>query len=353
MAHESRNDAMLRIMPNGRYTVEAIMVIICATISLYNGIELLALIFTSSRRRSDLYFWSITAASMGILPYAVGWLIRYLDVVGDVPDMIINDIGWMLLTTGQALVLYSRLGLLVKSAVVLCVTKWMIILNAAIWHSAITVLIFAISRQRKLDPGGAFVKVDKVQLTVFCVQNFILSGLYLWKTTKILRKKTPQHRTSRVLWHLILINVLLVLIDVALLVVGFTNNFLWQQGVKAVGYSIKLKLEFAILGKLGDFVYNGGELVTDYPMFGFVDMEPEPQSKSRPTARPIQAPEAAHVESSRKPSSASAAESSQHREFVSGETVVDKGKGVLRYALDKGKSKCVGDCSSNGVQTSN
>ncbi|KAJ4140050.1 hypothetical protein NW768_001402 [Fusarium equiseti] len=353
MAHESRNDVLLTIMPNGQYTVEAIMVIICATISLYNGIELLALIFTSSRRRSDLYSWSITAASVGILPYAVGWLIRYLNVVGDVPDMIINDIGWMLLTTGQALVLYSRLGLLVKSAVVLCVTKWMIIVNAAIWHSAITVLIFAISGQRKLDPGGAFVKVDKVQLTVFCVQNFILSGLYLWKTTKILKEKTPQHRTRRVLWHLILINILLVLIDAALIVVGFINIFLWQQGVKAVGYSIKLKLEFAILGKLDDFVYNGGELVTDYPMFGFVDMEPEPQTKSRPAARPIQAPEAAHVESSRKPSSVSAAESSQHREFVSGETVVDKGKGVLRSALDKGTSKCVGDCSSNGVRTSN
>ncbi|CAF3462523.1 hypothetical protein SNK03_004812 [Fusarium graminearum] len=351
MALESRNDTMLRIMPDGKYTLEAIMVIICATISLYNGIELLALIFTSSRRRSDLYFWGLTAASVGILPYAVGWLILYLDLVGDVPDMVINDIGWMLVTTGQALVLYSRLELLVKNKKILCFTKWMIIVNAAIWHSAITVLIFVIGRQQRLDHNAAYVKVEKVQLTVFCVQNFVLSGIYLWKTTRIIRTKDPQRRTSRVLWHLVFINVLLILIDVALLAVGFTNNLLWQQGVKAVGYSVKLKLEFAILGKLSDYLYKGGELVTDSPMFGFVEMEPEPQPKSKP-GRPIPAPETANFESSRKPSSASAAASSRHREFVSDETVVDKGKGVIRRTLDKGKSKCTDDCCNNGVRAS-
>ncbi|CEI60695.1 hypothetical protein FVEN_g2639 [Fusarium venenatum] len=351
MAHESRNDVMMRIMPNGKYTLEAIMVIICATISLYNGIELLALIFTSSRRRSDLYFWSLTAASIGILPYAAGWLIRYLDIVGDVPDMIINDIGWMLVTTGQALVLYSRLVLLVKNPTVLCFTKWMIIINAAIWHSAITVLIFAIGHKQRLDRNAAYIRVEKVQMTVFCVQNFVLSGIYLWKTTKIIRTKDPQYRTSRVLWHLVFINVLLILIDVALLAVGFTNNPLWQQGVKAVGYSVKLKLEFAILGKLSDYLYKGGELVIDSPMFGFVEMEPEPPSKSRP-GQPIPAPETAHFESTRKPSSVSAAESSRHREFVSDVTVVDKGKGVIRRTLDKGKSKCSDDCCNNGVRAS-
>jgi hypothetical protein len=279
-------------------------------------------------------------------------LIRYLDVVGDVPDMIINDIGWVLVTTGQALVLYSRLGLFVKSPTVLCLTKWMIIVNAAIWHSAITVLIFAIGYQQRLDTSGAFVKVEKVQMTVFCVQNFVLSGIYLWKSTKIVKKTTPQHRTRRVLQHLIFINVLLVLIDVALLAVGFTNNFLWQQGVKAVGYSIKLKLEFAVLGKLSDFLYKGGELVTDSPMFGFVEMEPEPQSKPR-SEQPIPAPETAHFENARKPSTASAAESSRNREFVSDETVVDKGKGVIRRTLDKGKSKCADDCCNNGIRASN
>ncbi|RGP77928.1 hypothetical protein FLONG3_3997 [Fusarium longipes] len=352
MAFESRQDAMLRIMPNGRYTVEAIMVIICATISLYNAIELLALIFTSSKRRNDLYFWSLAAASVGLLPYATGWLIHYLDVVGDVPDMIINDIGWMLVTTGQALVLYSRIELLIKSQTVLCLIKWMIIVNAGIWHSAITVLIFTIGDQQRLETNSAFIKVEKVQTTVFCVQNFILSGFYLWKTNKIIKKTTPQHRTTRVLQHLIFINILLVLIDVALLAVAFTNNFLWQQGVKAVGYSIKLKLEFAVLGKLGDFLCKGGEPVTDAPMFGFVEMDPEPQSKPRPV-QPIPAPETAHCQNNRKPSSASVAESSRNRELVSDETVVDKGKGVIRRTLDKGKSKCADDCCNNGVRASN
>lgn len=263
----------------------------------------------------------------------------------------INDVGWMLVTTGQALVLYSRLELLVKSATILWLAKWTIIVNAVIWHSTMIVLSFAVGQQRRFDPNDPFDKVDKTQLTIFCVQNFILSGLYLWKTTDIMRNSIPQHRTNRVFWHLAFINVLLILIDVALLGVCFTNNLIWQQGVKVIGYSIKLKLEFATLKKLGDFVQRGGELVTVSPMFGFVEMEPEPQSKSRPV-RPVPGPEATHCERARKPSSASAAESSRDRELVSDDTMAYKGKGVIRRTLDKGKSKCAGDCCNNGVQAS-
>lgn len=266
--------------------------------------------------------------------------------------MLINDIGWILLTTGQALVLYSRLNLLFKSITILKVTKWMIILNAIIWHSAVTVLLFAISTQQKLDRNGAFIKVQKVQLAFFCAQDFLLSGLYIWKTMEIIKRKEAENQTPRIIWHLFAINVGIVLVDVTLLAVSFTNNFLWQQGIKAVAYSVKLKVEFVILGKLSDYVRKGGELISaEYPVFGFVEMEPEPPSRKQST-QPSATPEATHLERVRKQSTISAAESSRNRRFMSDEIATDRSEGVKRRTLDKGKSKCMDDCCNTGVSAS-
>ncbi|KAF9772205.1 hypothetical protein IL306_010109 [Fusarium sp. DS 682] len=352
MSLSRRTDAASKFTSSGRYTPEAMIVITCAAISLYNGIELLLLILTSSRRHNDLYSWSLAVASIGVLPYATGWLIRYFDVIGDLADMVVNDIGWILLTTGQALVLYSRLDLLVKSVTVLKITKWMIILNAVIWHSTITILLFTISTQQKLDRNGAFIKVQKVQLAFFCAQDFVLSGLYIWKTMDIIKKKESEFQTPRIIFHLFAINVGIVLVDIVLLAVGFTNNFLWQQGIKAVAYSVKLKIEFAILGKLSDYVHKGGELVsTESPMFGFVEMEPEPPPRKQST-QPIAAPEAMHLERVRKRSTISAAGSSRNRELMSDDAGTDKSEGVKRRTMDKGKSKCMDECCNTGVSAS-
>ncbi|KAF4994347.1 hypothetical protein FGRMN_5855 [Fusarium graminum] len=353
MSSSRRVDAMHKVTTNdGRYTPETIVIIVCATVSLYNGIELLALILTSSRRRNDLYSWSLAVASFGVLPYATGWVVRYLNVVGDIPDMLINDIGWILLTTGQAFVLYSRLDLLVKSATVLKIAKWMIITNAVIWHGTVTVLLFTINTQHKLDHNGAFVKVQKIQLTFFCLQNFILSGLYLWKTTDIIKRKETEIPIPAIIWQLFAINIMIVIVDIILLAVGFTDNFLWQQGLKAVAYSVKLKAEFAVLGKLGDYVHRGGKLVcSERPMFGFVEMEPDPPPKTNPP-QPTAIPTAIHLERARQQSTASAAGSARNREGMSDDITVDDSNGVKMRALGKGKGKCEDGCCKQGVPDS-
>jgi hypothetical protein len=86
-------------------------------------------------------------------------------------------------------------------------------------------------------------------MTIFTVQEVILSGLYLWKTLDIL-KTTIRRRTSRIMWQLFSINILIVTMDTALLVVEFQDRHVIEQALKAVIYSVKLKLEFAVLSKL-------------------------------------------------------------------------------------------------------
>lgn len=56
------------------------------------------------------------------------------------------------------------------------------------------------------------------------------------------------------LYQLFIINVLTILMDVALLGVEFANLYIIEATFKGVVYSIKLKLEFAVLGKLINFV---------------------------------------------------------------------------------------------------
>ncbi|KAF5255839.1 hypothetical protein FOXYS1_13722, partial [Fusarium oxysporum] len=115
------------------YSGESVLVIVCATLALCNAVELLTLIFMTFKRRKGLYFWSILLASFGVLPYCVGWLIVYFDLTHDYVGMIIDSIGWVLLVSGQSMVLYSRLHLVVTDARILRGVLIMIISNGIVW----------------------------------------------------------------------------------------------------------------------------------------------------------------------------------------------------------------------------
>ena len=45
---------------------EAIIVVTCTTISIYNALELSLLIFATFKDRYGLYFWSLTIATIGM-----------------------------------------------------------------------------------------------------------------------------------------------------------------------------------------------------------------------------------------------------------------------------------------------
>ncbi|KAJ5980003.1 hypothetical protein N7481_007301 [Penicillium waksmanii] len=226
---------------------------VCSALAMYNALLLLTLIFAIFERRRGLYFWSLSLASFGIIPYCVGWLIDFFNLTPDWAGMILAQIGWTLLVSGQSMVLYSRLHLVLR------VLLWMIIVNGIIWHTSITVLVFGSNYSPVQNQDGfnaVFNVLEKVQMTCFCVQEFILSGFYIWKTWELLG--TTFGCELRFIRQLFAINVFIVAMDIALLAIEYKSLFLWKQGVKAVTYSIKLKLEFAILGQLVEFVKHRG-----------------------------------------------------------------------------------------------
>lgn len=56
------------------------------------------------------------------------------------------------------------------------------------------------------------------------------------------------------MYQLFAINVIIILMDITLLGVEFANLYIVESVLKGVIYSIKLKLEFVVLGKLVQFV---------------------------------------------------------------------------------------------------
>lgn len=94
--------------------------------------------------------------------------------------------------------------------------------------------------------------MEKIQVTAFCIQEFIISGLYVYYTRLMLKpgEAYQKKRTRQVMLHLIYVNVLVILMDVILLCTEYANLYEIQITFKGAVYSVKLRLEFAILNDL-------------------------------------------------------------------------------------------------------
>jgi hypothetical protein len=89
-------------------------------------------------------------------------------------------------------------------------------------------------------------------MTGFCIQEFIISGLYIWKTLDVLQAG-EKRGVHRLMWQLFSINVVIILLDIGLLAIEYRDLHILEQTFKSFIYSVKLKLEFTILSKLVEF----------------------------------------------------------------------------------------------------
>lgn len=83
----------------------------------------------------------------------------------------------------------------------------------------------------------------------FCTQEFIISGLYIWRAIDII-KMSERKRSHHLMWQLIGMHIIVIILDIALLSVEFLSFHVLQQTFKGLAYSVKLKLELVILNKL-------------------------------------------------------------------------------------------------------
>lgn len=245
---------------NGDSQTLRIFIVFFAGLAIYNACELIAIIFMTFRRFRGLYFWSMLVSSIGIVPYSLGFMLKFMNITtGDLRwiAVVLLTIGWYPMITGQSFVLWSRLHLIVtgiKGERIIFYTKWMIIIDAIILHIPTTVLTFGANgdlNTRRFEVGYNI--MEKIQMIGFFLQEVTLSSIYIVETVRIL-KTSLQHGTRKTMKQLIFINVVIIIMDLGLLGLECASLYILETLLKGIVYSIKLKLEFAILGKLVKFV---------------------------------------------------------------------------------------------------
>lgn len=216
----------------------------------YNVIELNIQVFLTFKRHRGLYFWSLLITSYGCMLHALGFLLKFFRLTEYVNlSVTIITIGWYCMVTGQSIVLYSRLHLVVREQRVLRGILAMIIVDAFCFHIPSTVLTYGSNSANPNRYTAPFDVVERLQMTAFCIQEFIISGVYVYSTIKLLRP-VYHGRTRRVMMQLIWINLIIIAMDIVLLAMEYSTKYDIEATLKAMVYSIKLKLEFAVLNQL-------------------------------------------------------------------------------------------------------
>ncbi|KAK2766129.1 hypothetical protein FQN54_007645 [Arachnomyces sp. PD_36] len=244
----------------------SILVGVFMTISLYNALELIVLIFVNFRRYQGWYFWSLLIATIGVAIHALGYMLRYFHFDKTVFTAVtVSVIGWIAMVTGQSLVLWSRLNLVVQHRKILRGILYMIIANAICLNIPTIVLTYGINADTSSATDGKWTYgysiMERLQLTGFSLQEFIISTIYISKSSQILKNlRQSRPHTHKFTYQLIATNILFIFLDVILLTLQYLSYSTLQTTVKSLVYSVKLKLEFAVLGKMVALISHRGEV---------------------------------------------------------------------------------------------
>jgi hypothetical protein len=119
------------------------------TIAWVNTIELQIRIWLTFKRYTGLYFWSLVLSSWGVAIHPLSFLLFDFQIWTNAHLVgLLIGISWYFMVTGQALVLYSRLHLIVRDARKIRWVLIMIITNVFLLHIPITILSQVVSVAR-------------------------------------------------------------------------------------------------------------------------------------------------------------------------------------------------------------
>lgn len=221
-------------------------------ISLYNAVELTTLIFTTFHCYRGLYFWALTlSTTLGLIPSGIANTLHYFNTGPLWLALTLSNIGFYFLVPMQSVVLYSRLHLVLYNQRILRLALYILTVSAVVFSVSITVVCYGSAFVRTPSWNASYKILERLQVTWFCVQEFVLAPLYIRETIKLLHLN-PAHsrRRRKIMYELLAINISIILMDVAVVVIEFLGLYYLQVLVKCAIYSAKLKLEFAVLGKL-------------------------------------------------------------------------------------------------------
>lgn len=232
--------------------------IIFISIALYNALELSILIPPSFKTYRSLYFWSLlTSTTLGLIPTSLGTSFQYFNLVPLWLSLLLSNIDFVCMVPTQSIVLYSRLHLISQNYHLLRFLKWLIIIGSIIVLIPTITLNFGSEYFPQSKWKRAFSIVERAQIVWFSVQEILISSVYIWETIRMMQiSPEDDKRRHKILWELIAVNGIAIAMDLALVVLEILGFYFAQIILKALVYSIKLKMEFAVLGMLLSIVHS-------------------------------------------------------------------------------------------------
>ncbi|KAI9374428.1 hypothetical protein BJX61DRAFT_540777 [Aspergillus egyptiacus] len=227
------------------------IVAVFLTIALSNSLELVVLIGWTFREWRGLYFWSLIVSSLGLIPYVVGSILHYFSPAPLPAGLSLMYVGFVTVIPSQSFILYSRLYLVFYNQKCLKILLDVIIAVTVALVVPTTVTYFGSAFLQRPAWNYAYNIIERIQVTGFCLQELFISAIYIRSTVKLLRL-SPEGKdwAKRILYEMLGISALIILLDLVIIVTEYLNMYSVQVCLKVLVYSIKLKLEFAILGRL-------------------------------------------------------------------------------------------------------
>lgn len=233
-------------------TTRTSLLVAMLTLAIYMAFIIDLKVLATFKRRNTLYCWSILIASTGIKSHSLGIILKWF--VGQCPWVVntaFATFGWWGMVTGQSLVLYSRLHLVVRQQRLLRLVLTMIVTDFVIFQIPTTVLTFGSNQQ---DPGiwlRIYNVFERIQLIIFTLQELLISFIYIQAAFKMFQP-TNTVNVQNTQKYLIYINLLCIVLDVSFVIEVYTGDWVYKTGTQSLAYAIKLSVEFIILNKLLD-----------------------------------------------------------------------------------------------------
>lgn len=222
-----------------------------------NAAEVVILIFMTFKRYWGCYFWALFVTAIGLIVSTIGNAYYFYNVGPNQSASIsLALIGWCGFVNGQAVVLWSRLHIVVQSRRLLIAILVMIIFDAVTLCPATFILAYLGNVPDSTSTAAYVYRTwEAIQLALFTAQEAIISVTYIWQVTRLSHFFADGSK-RKIIHQLVTINVIIILMDGVLLVVQFSDNRSVQIPLKGLVYSLKLKLEFAVLQRLVTFAGN-------------------------------------------------------------------------------------------------
>ncbi|KAL9595342.1 MAG: hypothetical protein Q9219_006496 [cf. Caloplaca sp. 3 TL-2023] len=249
-----RGDGGIERGPLPENTTRTSILVAMLTLAIYMSALVDLKVFTTFKRRNTIYFWSLLVTSWGIMSHSLGIILKWF--VGSCPwyvNTAFASFGWWGMVTGQSLVLYSRLHLVIRSPKILRSVLIMIVFNFCVFQMPTTVLTFGSNQPH--HPASTFLQIynvyERIQLIVFTLQELTISILYIRAAFKMLLPDDPTGETRAVTRKfLIYLNVLCIVLDIAFVGEVYSGEWVYKTGTQSLAYAIKLTIEFVVLNKL-------------------------------------------------------------------------------------------------------